>query len=95
MSEMVEVVARAISMKLYGGYPVGSNHSREIMAQWEQTKALAREVIEAMRVPTPDMLKAGDIPGWDDDVTVGLAGEIWDAMIDAALREPNEKRSGE
>lgn len=51
-------------------------------------KLLARAAVEAMREPTPTMLKAGDLPGWDDSVSIGLAGEVWAAMIAAALPSP-------
>ena len=49
---------------------------------------IARAAIEAMREPTETMLKAGDLPGWDDSVSIGLSGEVWQAMIDAALPSP-------
>jgi hypothetical protein len=72
MESMVERVSRAIRLSLdETGYYPDA----------------ARAAIEAMREPTPEMIEAGNIPGWDDSVSVGLSEEIWPAMIDAALKE--------
>lgn len=35
-------------------------------------------------VPTEAMLKAGDLPGWDEAVTLGLSAKVWRAMLAAA-----------
>lgn len=90
---IIEQVARAISMKLYGGYPVGENHDRAIMAQWETTKEVAREAIKAMREPTEAMMNApANMPFRVVDVQFNQAHYSprrleWQAAIDAALNE--------
>jgi hypothetical protein len=54
---------------------------------WAGYRKHADAVLAAMRKPTEAMVKAGDLPGWDDDITIGHGTEIWQAMIDAALTE--------
>lgn len=73
---MIDAVARAIGKKV-----TGTEYG------WPAWRPVARAALEAMREPSEAMLKAGDLPGWDDSVTVGLSGEVWQAMIDAALTE--------
>lgn len=53
----------------------------------EFSRIAARAAIEAMREPTDAMMKAGEVPGWDDSVSIGLSSDVWRAMIDAALNE--------
>ncbi|MDV4166172.1 hypothetical protein R1538_34550 [Rhizobium leguminosarum] len=61
---MVELVARVISTKLYGGYPVGEISNPSIKAQWGCTKDIARAVIEAIQ-PDIDLLeRAAFERGW-------------------------------
>lgn len=48
-------------------------------------RLLVHELFAVLRTPTPEMVRAGSIPGWDDVITVGLAEEVWKAMIDRAL----------
>ena len=48
---------------------------------------MALAALKAMREPGENILKAGDLPGWDDKVTIGLSEEVWQAMIDAAIKE--------
>ena len=50
-------------------------------------RSMALAALREIRIPTEGMLKAGDIPGWDDSVTIGLSEEIWKAMVDAAIAE--------
>lgn len=48
----------------------------------------ARELVAAMRVPTRPMAKAGaDIPIGCCMTNASDAGEVWEYMIDAALKE--------
>jgi hypothetical protein len=79
MSEMVERVAKALN---------------EISLEFQEETAelYARAAIEAMREPTPAMMKFGA----EDCGTTDLAstedfefhyGEVWRSMIDAALNE--------
>ena len=77
MSGMVERIARAI-------YAVGPGYLDEGRISDE---VLARAAIEAMREPTPEMIKAwGNTPNigmnWED-----YARDKWRAMIQAALDE--------
>lgn len=58
---------------------------------WVAVLSQARAAIEAMREPSEAMEKAGDLPGWDDSVSVGLSREVWQAMTDAALAESSEQ----
>ena len=92
MTDMVTRVAQRMSMKLYGGYPVDSNNSREVMAQWERTKELAREVIEAMREPTDAMAFAAQ-KFMEKEVgsSATLQACAYSAATDAALKENEEK----
>lgn len=89
-STMVEKVAEAIWQAEWAR--AGNRGARRIPwtdnspEHMERYRFLARAAIEAMMEPTTAMLKAGDIPGWDDSVTVDLAGEIWQAMLSEALR---------
>ena len=52
-----------------------------------EANAYAEAVLAAMRDPTDEMVKAGDLPGWDGSITVDLSCEVWQAMIDAAITE--------
>lgn len=80
MSEMIELVARAIYE--------ASNHNKaysQISAfQREKHEREARAVIEAMREPTMGMREA--ILWLEADTT--SYEEAYTAMIDAALKEP-------
>ena len=89
-NEMVERVARAI---------VSNNHENNpFVAQWDEqpwhgkvlAMSAARAAIAAMREPTAEMY---NVPQWecievgDDVVSPDEAVEIWQAMIDEALRD--------
>lgn len=92
MTDMVEIVAQKISMKLYGGYPVDGNNSREVMAQWESTKELARAVIEAMRKATEEMIDAGmDANPRGRTITDSDLRIMFSAMISSAIKEHEDK----
>lgn len=97
-SEMVERVARAILKRRFYdcepemyGTDLDQFYRDLDPDHWFDAVAEASAAIEAMMTPTDAMLKAGDIPGWDDSVTVDLAGEIWQAMLSAALHPPSPK----
>lgn len=82
--ERVEHVAKAL-------FPVLSEQQggHTLMPWWcspERQLCLkfARAAIAAMREPTPDMIREGDyFIGHSESV----AGHVWDAMIDTALKE--------
>jgi hypothetical protein len=71
MDEMVEQVARAMAA------------SEPKLAYWDDKRSMARAAIAAMRDPSEAML----------DATKALSssrayvGDVWRAMIDAALRD--------
>lgn len=83
---VVERVARAIdvadgrdpdapaNIRYPGGYPEG--------VSWKKQIPRARAAIEAMREPTDEM----ELAGWGA-IPSADATDIWQAMIDAALRE--------
>lgn len=73
---MKERIARAICKDMTGD-----------VHDYELYRDTADAVLAAMREPTEEMVKAGDLPGWDGDVTVDLSREVWQAMIDAAITE--------
>lgn len=47
----------------------------------------ADAVLAAMAGPTKAMIEAGNLPGWDDCVTIGLSEAVWTVML-AAAGEP-------
>lgn len=87
---MVERVARALAADIDAGLP-------QFTAQrWEELTALARAtmlrrarvLIEVMREPTPEMVKAGhdrDPLGCDVEYANDVYPVIWQAMIDEAV----------
>ena len=92
--QKVEEVARALAVE--DGYdPDEMSRRSDVDENWPMWKLFvprARAAIEAMRVPTPGMLKAaGTVPGYDwEDWTrdpVADHTEWWNEMIDAALAE--------
>lgn len=85
MSEMIERVGRILEPQAWAALGIGDT----LAYKSRRTSSLrkARAAIEEMRTPTEAMCVAGNIPGWDDSVTVGLSEEIWSAMIGAALTE--------
>ena len=80
MSEMVERVGKAMLDEASDLH--GANYTWEIW-QMEYT-ALARTAIKVMREPTLEMLRFGQAPG-------GPILPVWQAMIDAALKEQHEE----
>jgi hypothetical protein len=96
MSEnMVESVARAIAAKHYdrrkwtGFCPKADRTAWLVNHYWDQFIPDARAAILAMKVPTAEMISAGE--------AAGIAGydfphpkEAWDAMISAALNPVGE-----
>lgn len=76
MSEMVERVARAIYAKLESYPSYALRQPNGVIAD-----ELAAVAFDALMEPTPEMIEAGNIPGWDDVVSVGLAEQIYRAMI--------------
>lgn len=87
----VEEVARAIMAKVPQGYGMTAGEALDY----------ARAAIEAMKVPTESMVKAGHIPTRQIPLGNGMhatglglgadQSRIFDAMIDAALSEDKEQ----
>jgi len=83
MSEMVERVAKALVDRL--------GESGLIYASPEFRRRLSRAAIAAMREPTPDMVRQGEMQMFEHmaearDWTVKATLDAWQAMIDAALK---------
>jgi hypothetical protein len=77
MNEMIERVARVICALHTTN---GADRDRLVDRDWEDWVLDARAAIAAMRAPTEAMMQV-PVAGFVD------AGEYWDAMIDAALKE--------
>lgn len=73
MNALIERVARALTVHLYG------LHAED---DWERQESLAREAIEAMREPTHEMLCAVN----DYAQGPGIGPDGWSAAIDEALK---------
>jgi len=82
MSEMVEKVARAI----YAAMPKTFEASGDFNRLWpnlqDSYRAVARAAIEAMREPTPTMMKEGNF-----SLDTGSSDDTWVAMINEALAD--------
>jgi hypothetical protein len=51
-------------------------------------KLIARTMLEAMREPTPEMINSGRTNGgWNGEYAEDETPDIWQAMIDAALKD--------
>lgn len=75
MTEMLKRVAAILA----------AGTDRDSPKDWE---FVAREVIAAMREPTEEMLRAGDVMlDGDSHCRWADEGSVWRAMIDAALEE--------
>ena len=91
--DMVEKVARAIYEALkaysYSGYVGvqgdGCVEGFTVLDGDFHLTAVARTAIEAMRWPTPEMVKAGAEEFKIMNVEA-FTQDVWDAMIDAALK---------
>ena len=82
---MVERATRALQSKLFDTWGIILSPSGE---------ELTRAVMEALTEPTAEMLAAGDLPGWDDNISVGLAKDVWQTMLRTALSQPNDEGDG-
>lgn len=74
MSEMVERLAREIERK--SNYVISEHHS----------KALARNVLEAMREPPDTMVDAGLAGAFGEMNWQVATAKVWSAMIEEALK---------
>jgi hypothetical protein len=85
MSEMVERVAKALSI-VDGNHPDACSNDEEEIPAWKLYVKDARAAIEAMREPTEAMLN--EAVGALDSHNVGSheANIVWQAMIDEALK---------
>jgi hypothetical protein len=84
MSEMIERVARAIYEDAWG-----IEWPPEPAGEADEYRRGARAAIEAMREPTEAMLSAAGTrrPRGDEVMGPDHPWALWDAMIDAALKE--------
>lgn len=88
-NQMVERVARALAAH---SWELGGNdHSKEpfVDRRWPHYTGQARAAIEAMRDPTPTMIRAAYLT-YDSEGQGGVdpeqAEHAWRSMIDAALQ---------
>lgn len=79
---MVEKVARAI----YAAYGFHLSWGEASFTWRDQCLKQGRAAIEAMREPTDEMSCAG-LDFDDDDGKTLIVSTVWQAMIDAALKE--------
>lgn len=83
MSEMVEMVARAICRTRF--YEGGTDKVDRLVDEvWTQNVPQARAAIAAMREPTKDMATAGAFASGEDSASVATGA--WYGMIDEALK---------
>jgi len=76
---MVEKVARAMAER-------NNDYCERGLLQWPAYEDDARAAIEALREPTPEMVKAAELH------TIGTPRTPWQAMIDAALLDDNPSK---
>lgn len=93
MNETIETVAAAICFAGFGG----RNNEDTATSYWvkvadsikEEYRSLAKAAIEAMHHPTIEMCEAG-VEAADSPDFIGLmAMDVWQAMIDSAIKGPN------
>jgi hypothetical protein len=85
--DMIERVARAMARQRAAEWP---EEYSEVDRIWHHFTGLARAAIEAMREPTKRQLDAGYAEISDHKCDDDLAS-AWQAMIDEALGENNER----
>lgn len=85
MTEMVERLARVIC-KEHGFYSWEPDFTKDAEDRGNLTpedyRDFARAALESLRIPTPEMLDAGNAAGSPE--SPALPHEVWPAMIDAA-----------
>lgn len=87
MNEMVERVARAIGGEVEWHFPE-TTCSKAQLARRDEHRRLARAAIAVMREPTEDMVMASNtFPIFTKLLEIGNSERIWQAMIDAALKD--------
>lgn len=90
MSGMIERVARALCRQymIDDGYSIEqADHAADSPdGMWRNFRDAARAAIEAMRVPTADMLFGEPCQTADGKSYMAPVMEIWPKMIDAALK---------
>jgi hypothetical protein len=79
MSEMIERVAKVLCAAEYGD----KNATYADMPLWKNYEETARDIIRAMREPTDAMNEAAS----NADADGFRALDIWDHLIDAALKQ--------
>lgn len=87
---MIERVARAICALEYQDPDELTNAIPDgpLYPVWKDFEKFARAAIEAMRVPTKNMVGVGTEARWQSAVRdANSINEIWSAMIDAAINE--------
>jgi hypothetical protein len=85
MSEMIEIVAKAIEAEKQRGGMAGS------WTNADENRRLAEAAIRAMREPTPEMVGAAVNHQLAQTLGLTQSREVWYAMIDAALSSPPSK----
>ena len=89
MSAMVDRVALVLARNCHDGCEDGDEGFRACVAEHCTCRKTARDVIEAMREPTPEMTKAAR-SRW----TQGHDKTAWRIMIDTALSGADMADSG-
>lgn len=83
MSEMVERMAKAAHDSIMG-YPESSEWPKSAFSvDAYMFRDAARAALEALRIPTHEMLDAANAAGSPE--SPALPHEVWPAMIDAAI----------
>jgi hypothetical protein len=91
MSSLVEAIAARTWAVIEPGDPWGSAHNVFLK---RRHLILVRAVIDAIGEPTDAMVEAGMAAYWkarQDGFDSAHPRSTWHAMIDAALREPEER----
>lgn len=90
MSEIVDIVATVIDQLAFKPLPGhGPGECQHCDDDRELTRKRAREILAAIRKPTPEMIEAGGKLAYDgqsDHSAKIEAAGIWRAMIDEALK---------
>lgn len=82
---MVERVAKAACEAGYHQWPLTDGYNDR--AEKRAWLKIARAAIEAMKEPTPAMLKAGEDSEYGDSYHYAAPRHVWPAMIVKALEE--------
>lgn len=91
MNEMIEREARAICRAFHGRFSdtPQAELNATVERYWTGYVDIATAAIEVMREPTYPIIAAGAAADNGEDRTIGFSGaeEVWQLMIDAALKQ--------